>query len=83
MEISDILLYDETIFKDMSVFNSDYIPEEFNLRHSQMEEMALSLRPAFLRENLPITLFSAHLLQVKLQLLRNYLKWPNLTVLMI
>lgn len=49
MEISDILLYDETIFKDMSVFNSDYIPEEFNLRHSQMEEMALSLRPALLK----------------------------------
>ena len=48
MEISDILLYDETVFQDMSVFNSDYVPEEFNLRHSQMEEMALSLRPALL-----------------------------------
>lgn len=49
MEISDILLHDETIFKDMSVFNSDYIPENFKLRQPQMEEMALSLRPALLK----------------------------------
>ncbi|MBR3213269.1 MAG: AAA family ATPase, partial [Methanosphaera sp.] len=49
MDISDILLHDETIFQDMTVFNSDYIPENFKLRQAQMEEMALSLRPALLK----------------------------------
>lgn len=48
MDISDILMHDETIFQDMTVFNSDYIPENFKLRQAQMEEMALSLRPALL-----------------------------------
>ncbi|ABC57033.1 MULTISPECIES: ORC1-type DNA replication protein [Methanosphaera] len=46
MDLQDILLHDETIFKDVRVFNSDYLPEEFKLRQSQMEEMAFSLRPA-------------------------------------
>lgn len=46
MDLNDILLHDETIFKDMTVFNSDYLPEEFKLRQPQMEEMAFSLRPA-------------------------------------
>lgn len=49
MDINDILLHDETIFQDMTVFNSDYIPENFKLRQAQMEEMALSLRPALLK----------------------------------
>lgn len=46
MDLQDILLHDETIFKDVRVFNSDYLPEKFKLRQSQMEEMAFSLRPA-------------------------------------
>ena len=46
MDLQDILLHDETIFKDVRVFNSDYLPEEFKLRQSQMEEMAFTLRPA-------------------------------------
>lgn len=46
MDLQDILLHDETIFKDVRVFNSDYLPEEFKLRQLQMEEMAFSLRPA-------------------------------------
>lgn len=49
MDISDILLHDESIFRDMLVFNSDYVPENFKLRQAQMEEMALSLRPALLK----------------------------------
>ena len=48
MELNDILMYDETIFKDLTVFNSDYLPENFKLRQPQMEEMALSLRPALM-----------------------------------
>lgn len=46
MELHDILMYDETIFQEMTVFNSDYLPENFKLRQPQMSEMALSLRPA-------------------------------------
>ncbi|MDD6286462.1 ORC1-type DNA replication protein [Candidatus Methanosphaera massiliense] len=46
MDLNDILLHDETIFQDITVFNSDYLPENFKLRQPQMEEMALSLRPA-------------------------------------
>ncbi|MCD7781105.1 MAG: ORC1-type DNA replication protein [Methanosphaera sp.] len=48
MDLEDILLNDETIFKDITVFNSDYLPENFKLRQSHMEEMALSLRPALM-----------------------------------
>jgi archaeal cell division control protein 6 len=46
MSIDDILLYDETIFKNIDVFNPDYIPENFKYRESQMEALALCLRPA-------------------------------------
>ncbi|OED29662.1 ORC1-type DNA replication protein [Methanosphaera sp. WGK6] len=53
MELNDILLHDETIFKDITVFNSDFLPENFKLRQPQMEEMALSLRPA-LQKGKPI-----------------------------
>ncbi len=49
MDLNDILLHDETIFKDMTVFNSDYLPENFKLRQPQMESMALSLRPALMK----------------------------------
>lgn len=49
MDLNDILMYDETIFQDMTVFNSDYLPENFKLRQPQMEEMALSLRPALMK----------------------------------
>ena len=53
MELHDILMYDETIFQEMTVFNSDYLPENFKLRQPQMSEMALSLRPA-LKSGKPI-----------------------------
>lgn len=43
--ISDILLYDETIFRDMNVFDPDYIPENYKYRDSQMEALAVSIRP--------------------------------------
>lgn len=49
MDLNDFLMYDETIFQDMTVFNSDYLPENFKLRQPQMEEMALSIRPALMK----------------------------------
>lgn len=53
MDIDDILLYDETIFKNIDVFNPDYIPEHFPHRDSQMEALAICIRPA-LRKGRPV-----------------------------
>ncbi|MBP1946667.1 ORC1-type DNA replication protein [Methanobacterium petrolearium] len=44
--VEDILMGEETLFKDITVFNPDYIPENFLHRESQMEALALCLRPA-------------------------------------
>lgn len=44
--VEDILMGEETIFKDITVFNPDYIPENFLHRELQMEALALCLRPA-------------------------------------
>lgn len=53
MGIDDILLYDETVFKNIDAFNPDYIPENFLHRVSQMEALAICLRPA-LRGGRPV-----------------------------
>jgi len=46
MGIEDILLHDETIFREINAFNPDYMPENYNFRDTQMEGMAMSIRPA-------------------------------------
>ncbi len=53
MGIEDILLHDETIFRNIDAFNPDYMPENYNFRDSQMEAMAISIRPA-LKNGRPI-----------------------------
>lgn len=53
MDIDDILLYDETLFKNIDAFNPDYIPEHFPHRKSQMEALAICIRPA-LRNGRPV-----------------------------
>ncbi len=53
MDIDDLLLYDETLFKNIDAFNPDYIPENFMHRKSQIEALALSIRPA-LRNGRPV-----------------------------
>lgn len=45
-DLDDILLYDETLFKNIDAFNQDYIPDSFLHRESQMEALAICLRPA-------------------------------------
>ena len=47
MGIDDILLFDQTIFKNIDAFNPDYVPENYLHRESQMEALAICLRPAF------------------------------------
>jgi archaeal cell division control protein 6 len=45
MGIEDILLFDETIFKNIEAFNPDYVPDNYLHRESQMESLAICLRP--------------------------------------
>lgn len=46
MAIEDILMFDETIFQNINAFNPDFMPPNYNFRESQMEGMAISIRPA-------------------------------------
>jgi len=43
---NDILLWDETLFKDPSVLEPDYLPEYFPHRESQLNGLRFALRPA-------------------------------------
>ena len=46
MGIEDILMYDESLFQNINAFDPDYYPPNYNFRDSQMEAMAMSIRPA-------------------------------------
>ena len=48
MSINDMLLFDETIFRDIDAFNPDYVPKNYLHRESQMEALAICLRPALM-----------------------------------
>jgi cell division control protein 6 len=41
----ELLMWDETIFRDPDVLEIDYIPEQFEFRDSQMRELAFQIRP--------------------------------------
>lgn len=49
MGIEDILMHDESLFANINAFDPDYIPPNFNYRDTQMEAMALAIRPAINR----------------------------------
>jgi len=53
MKLRNILLSEETVFKNIGAFNPDYIPNNFPHRNLQMEALALCLRPA-LRGGRPV-----------------------------
>ena len=46
MGIEDILMYDESLFQNINAFDPDYVPPNYNFRDTQMEAMAMSIRPA-------------------------------------
>lgn len=46
MGIEDILMYDESLFQNINAFDPDYMPSNYNYRDSQMEGMAMAIRPA-------------------------------------
>ena len=41
----NLLMWDETLFRDPEVFEIDYIPEQFNHRDTQIQELAFQVRP--------------------------------------
>ncbi len=45
MEIKDILLSEETLFRDETIFTPNHIPADFMHRDSETKELALSLKP--------------------------------------
>ena len=46
MGIEDILMYDESLFNNINAFDPDYMPPNYNFRDTQMEGMAMAIRPA-------------------------------------
>jgi len=43
---STLLNWDETLFKDIEVFDISYVPEQFNYREGQMQQLAFGIKPA-------------------------------------
>jgi len=41
----NLLMWDETLFRDPEVLEIDYLPEQFEFRDSQMQEMAFQIKP--------------------------------------
>jgi len=41
----NLLMWDETLFRDSEVFEIDYVPEQFNHRETQMRELAFQIQP--------------------------------------
>ena len=46
MGIEDILMHDESLFQNINAFDPDYVPPNYNFSDTQMEAMAMSIRPA-------------------------------------
>lgn len=46
MGIEDILMYDESLFQNINAFDPDYMPPNYNFRDTQMNAMAMAIRPA-------------------------------------
>jgi cell division control protein 6 len=41
----NLLMWDESLFRDPEVFEIDYLPEQFEFRDTQMQELAFQIRP--------------------------------------
>jgi ORC complex protein Cdc6/Orc1 len=41
----NLLMWDESLFRDPEVFEIDYVPEQFEFRDTQMQELAFQIRP--------------------------------------
>ncbi|MFC2143702.1 ORC1-type DNA replication protein [Candidatus Aenigmatarchaeota archaeon] len=56
MKIRDMLLSDESLFRNEEIFNPDHIPEEFSYRDNQLRALANCAKPA-LRGGRPASAF--------------------------
>ncbi|MDD1706805.1 MAG: cell division control protein 6, partial [Methanoregulaceae archaeon] len=45
MTKKNLLMWDETLFRDLEVFEIDYVPGQFNHREIQMRELAFQIQP--------------------------------------
>ena len=45
MTKKNLLMWDETLFRDLEVFEIDYVPDQFNHRETQMRELAFQIQP--------------------------------------
>jgi cell division control protein 6 len=45
MTLKNMLMWDETLFRDPDIFEIDYIPDQFNYRENQLRELAFLLKP--------------------------------------
>jgi len=43
--VKNLLMWDETLFRDPEVFEFDFVPEQFQFRETQMRELAFQIRP--------------------------------------
>jgi len=41
----NLLMWDESLFRDQEVFEIDYVPDQFEFRDTQMRELAFQIRP--------------------------------------
>ncbi len=44
----NLLMWDQTIFRDIEVFEITYVPEQFDYRDEQIERMAFAVKPALI-----------------------------------
>ena len=42
----NLLMWDESLFQDMEVFEFDYVPGQFEFRETQERELAFQIQPA-------------------------------------
>ena len=49
----NLLMWDESLFRDPEVFEIDYVPDQFEFRETQMRELAFQIRPG-LRGSRPL-----------------------------
>jgi cell division control protein 6 len=45
MTTKNLLMWDESLFRDPDVFEIDYVPDQFEFRDAQMRELAFQIRP--------------------------------------
>ena len=44
----NLLMWDQTLFRDIEVFDIDYVPEQFDYRDEQIERLAFAVKPALI-----------------------------------